>query len=674
MYNLPMPSADEQLGAFYNRADKTVHFSLWAPTAFDVQVNLYKQHSDSTASFSIPAEYNRSNGIWSVRFNEVDSENYAYDYTVRTVRGVHSCLDPYAKSMVAYRNDGSAGRGVIIDMKSKKAGGSLVSSDFIPLARSVDVIIYEVSVRDFTSSTDAQTKTRGTYSAFIEKIPYILSLGVTHIQLLPVLNFYFTDELSQQYESDGTVRGNNYNWGYDPHSYFSPEGWYASNPADGYARVRELRELIDACHAVGLGVILDVVYNHMATTTFLDTIVPGYYFRTNEDGTLKNNSGCGNDTASEKPMMKRLIADSLEFWTREYKVDGFRFDLMGLMEYSVVIDSLARCRAINPHTLFIGEGWRMYNGPAGTEGMDQAKMSTTTGVSVFSDEFRDILKAGGMSEEGQGFITGQKKNLQLLFRNCMGDPQEYFKSRCADNVVNYVSCHDGLTLHDSISHNCRLADSNPKEKAEIISRIKLGNFFVLTSRGVAFLHAGQECGRTKPNICGWQEESIGRFVRNSYDSSDNINNFVWKLDSSYAQLVEYTKSLCNFRKQHAEFRSAESLTGFAVSDGQLLANLPKNGLVLGYLIQEFDKPEQKKGFFIVLVNASKKRQRFTLAIPVSQSSEIVKIGDAKDIKVVFDKNGHSETAGVFIHTSYDRKHNAPLVDVDPLSAVILYIQ
>ncbi|OJF76635.1 MAG: hypothetical protein BKP49_05595 [Treponema sp. CETP13] len=650
MYNLPMPPETEKLGALYDSNTKSVCFALWAPSAFEVQVNLYKHHASNVPDYVLEADYNRSYGVWSVVFDEEDPENFAYDFSVRTIRGKNFCLDPYAKSMVAFRNDGTSGRAVVIDMQSDLSGKKLTSNHFVTLQKYSDAIIYEVSVRDFTSSPDSGTKTHGTFSAFIEKIPYLQSLGITHIQLMPVLSFYFSDELSQKYENAGTVRNNNYNWGYDPHSYFSPTGWFSSNPADPYSRIRELRQLIVACHEAGIGVILDVVYNHMATIEFLDRIVPGYYFRSNENGSLKGNSGCGNDTASEMPMMHRLITDSLVYWTKEYGVDGFRFDLMGLIESSTVLDGLEKCRAINPSTIFVGEGWKMYNGPEDTKGMDQNLMESTTGVAVFSDEYRDILKAGGMNEEKKGFITGQNININTVFQNCLGNPQTYFKSSTPENIVNYIDCHDGLTLHDVIAHNCRLADSNPKEKAEIIARMKLGNFMVLTSNGIAFLHSGQERGRTKTNICGWNEECVGRFVRNSYDSSDNINNFVWEIDADYAELLEYTKRLIAFRKGHEEFRN---VYGNSKGTAELVAGLPEDGQVLGYYLKNFNADS-----YVVLVNASMKMYKFQLE-------------NANNFSVVFDAAGTNKNLGVQVH---NKKNGTVIVEVKPLSAVILHVQ
>lgn len=664
MYKYPVPVLGAQLGAIYDKNAKRACFSLWAPSSFDVQVNIYRQASNSSPDYTILADFDRATGVWNATFDQVDPENFAYDFSVRTIRGIHTCLDPYAKSMTAFRNDKTAGRGVIVDMDSEKAGkkyaqnatGSFATTNFISLKHYSDAIIYEISVRDFTSSPDSQTNAHGTYEAFIEKIPYIKSLGITHVQLMPVLNFYFNDELTQKYENSGSVHNNNYNWGYDPHSYFSPEGWLSSNPADAYTRIKELRHLIFSCHKAGIGVLLDVVYNHMATTKFLDAIVPGYYFRTNDDGTLKNNSGCGNDTASEMPMMHRLIVDSLVYWTKEYGVDGFRFDLMGLIESSVIFDALAQCRSINPNTLFIGEGWKMYNGPQGTHGMDQDLMQSSNGVAVFSDEFRDIVKAGGLNEVGTGFITGKETDTKKLLQNCLGNPQSYFKSASSENIINYIACHDGLTLHDTISHNCHLAESNPREKAELISRAKLGNFIVLMSRGIAFLHAGQERGRTKADICGRQDECVGRFVRNSYDSSDNINNFVWTLDAEYSELLEYTKRLIAFRKKHNIFRTDTKFSNLDTAQVRLLTGLPETGLVLGYVISSNTSTCSES--YIVLLNASKHSYTFNFAhlgAPALQS-----------LNVIFDAKGLSGSAGVRIKKS--TKSNA---EVDSLSAVIL---
>ncbi|MCK9171227.1 MAG: alpha-amylase family glycosyl hydrolase, partial [Treponema sp.] len=389
-----VPSKETVLGCTYKNGSAV--FNLWAPTSSAAVLNLYKIDDAVNPDYTVTMEKNDRTGVWTASFNEVDPDGMFYDYTLHNTHGTVTVLDPYAYSMAAYYNNGGTGRAAVINPDSKKAlpeGG--MSAPFVKLAKREDAVIYEMSVRDFTISPDSGVKAvPGTYKAFIEKIPYLKDLGITHVQLMPVLNFYNNNETNKAYEDSGKVSGNNYNWGYDPHNYFTPEGWFSTDASDPYCRIRELRELINECHKAGIGVILDVVYNHMADTRFLDDIVPGYYFRTDANGRLKSASGCGNDTATERTMMKRLVVDSTSYWVKNYKVDGFRFDIMGLMESSSVLDSYASCAKLNPSVLFEGEGWKMYDGPAGTVGMDQNYMTKTDSVAVFNDEFRDLIKAG----------------------------------------------------------------------------------------------------------------------------------------------------------------------------------------------------------------------------------------------------------------------------------------
>jgi len=594
-----VPAAGETLGAVYNKAGKSVTVKIWAPTSSAATLNLYKVDSAKTADYTKEMTFDEKTGVWSAVFNTVDPNGLFYDITLHNSKGTRTVLDPYARSMAAYRNDGSAGRGAIVDLDSAKAnpaGG--MSAPYVKLVHHQDAVIYEMSVRDMTISPDSGVKAQpGTYNAFVEKIPYLKKLGVTHVQLMPVVNFYYTDETKKDYEGKGTTGGNNYNWGYDPHNYFTPEGWYSTNAADPYSRVAELRNLINECHKAGIGVLLDVVYNHMAGTQFLDDIVPGYYFRRSAKGGFTSASGCGNDTATERLMMHRLVGDSVEYWVKNYKVDGFRFDLMGLMESSSVIDAYNRAAAINPSTLFVGEGWKMYNGAKGTVGMDQNYVSKTDNVAVFNDEFRDAIKAGGYNEKGKGFITGACSSTKRLFSNILGQPVANYKADSPADNVQYEVCHDGLTLHDAIANNANLDETVPEQKAELIARIKLGNFFVLTSQGIAFLHGGQERGRTKPNVTNVKNETIGKFVRNSYDSSDNINQIVWKLDGDYEGLLSYTSDLIALRKAVPAFRMTDAKT--VTANTALLTPDTEDPLVIAYQITD------GKTVYYVMVNATK---------------------------------------------------------------------
>ena len=609
------------LGALYNVVSKSVSFALWAPSAFSVSVRLYADSHGSIFDYELDLDFNRHDGVWAGIFSEVDCQWFGYEYVVKNEKGTFTCLDPYAKSMAAYKNDGTCGRGIIVAMDApesfplgKAELATTSESKYIALQHREDAIIYEISVRDFTISPDSNVTARpGTYEAFQEKIEYLKKLGVTHIQLMPVLNFYNNNETISEYENSGTIKNNNYNWGYDPHNYFTPEGWYASNPSDPYARIRELRSLIDSCHSAGLGVLLDVVYNHMATTTFLDNIEPDYYFRKDEKGDLKNGSCCGNDLATEKPMVRRLIIDSILHWIKEYHVDGFRFDLMGLIDTQTILDAYSAAHSENKSVLFIGEGWKMYTGPEGTCGMDQNYMDKTDSVAVFNDEFRDLIKAGGMKEDEKGLITGKPISVKSLISNMLGKPLSNYTVCSVGNNVNYIAAHDGLTLHDSISYNTPLHDADAKEKAELISRIKLGNFIVMVSRGIPFIHGGQERGRTKPNIHNAKNETIGIFVHNSYDASDSINQFVWTLDSDYQSLLLYTQSLITFRKENPIFRFPEhekeriSLVKGKYVKGASVLDKKGRGFAFGYQIQS-----KKDEIWTVLVNASKESVVFSV--------------------------------------------------------------
>ncbi|WP_294430239.1 alpha-amylase family glycosyl hydrolase [uncultured Treponema sp.] len=645
-----VPADDVVLGASYS--NKSVAFRLWAPTSSSAIVNLYKKGDAKSADFTVSMEKDASNGVWTAVFNKVDPDGFFYDYTLTNSKGTVTVLDPYARSMAAYHNDGTLGRGAVVDLTSARSlpeGG--MSGDYYPLEKREDAVIYEMSVRDFTICSDSGVKAApGTYKAFIEKIPYLKELGITHVQLMPVVNFYYNNETDRAYDNRGVVNNSNYNWGYDPHNYFTPEGWYATDAADPYCRIRELRELVNECHKAGLGVLLDVVYNHMAGTRFLDDIVPGYYFRMNGRGGFTSNSGCGNDTATEHKMMARIVKDSTEYWVREFKVDGFRFDLMGLMEAGSVENAYSACVKVNPHVLFEGEGWRMYNGEAGTVGMDQAYMRKTDHVAVFNDELRDMLKAGGFNEAGLGLITGKEVNGSELLRSITGNPRSYGVNQPGANI-QYMTCHDGLTLHDLISHNVNLKEEKPADKAEIIRRIKMGNALALSAQGIAFLHGGQERGRSKPNVSHASQECIGNFVRNSYDSSDNINQFVWTLDNDYQTVLDYTKGLIALRRTTDVFRMADAAK--IKKNTFLLSDKEDKSLVFAYRIHNDD------GDWLVAVNASTKNTVIKSDVALKKAEVLVDAANA-GTEPLTSLNGV--------------KLSGKKITLDPLTATIIHVK
>ncbi|MEJ5187784.1 MAG: alpha-amylase family glycosyl hydrolase, partial [Breznakiellaceae bacterium] len=438
-----VPPRDYQLGALYDASNKSVEFRLWSPFASRVQVRLFKQSLAEKADYTIDLNKNEGTGVWSGVFNARDPDGLFYEYVLSFGKKEVVALDPYAKAMDAFVGSG-IGRGAIINPAKAQPMGGWEGYTDVKLEKREDAIIYEISVRDFTISPDSGVKNRpGSYLAFIEKIPYLKELGVTHVQLMPVLNFYYTNELKTEYEATGRANDNNYNWGYDPHNYFTPEGWFASNPKDPYNRIVELKTLIKELHKAGIGVILDVVYNHTATTAIFENLVPGYYYRRDARGAFISQSGCGNDVASERYMASKLIQDSLYYWVDEYKVDGFRFDLMGLIDAKTILDGRRRIAENLPgkeDVLFEGEGWKMYRGPK-IEVLDQNYMLKTNEVAVFNDEFRDILKGGGLDDKRKAFVTGRPMNTRMIFENLAGRPMLNYKADDPGDSMNYVSAH-----------------------------------------------------------------------------------------------------------------------------------------------------------------------------------------------------------------------------------------
>lgn len=561
------------LGATYNAGAVTL--KLWAPYADAVSVTLYKSDAAQTevATAKDIALTKGEKGVWSVTLNNSntgisDLAGYLYQYKVTNGTAVTLAVDPYAKSMGEFKGGtgDTVGKAAIVNPANTTVSGL----DFATLPsnwKREDAVIWEIHVRDFTSQAGLSlTNQFGTYTAFKEKLQYLKDLGVTHIQLLPIMSYYYGDESKAgTRETDWMTTGANYNWGYDPHSYFAPEGMYATDRINPEARVKEIKEMVKAIHDAGMAVTLDVVFNHMATTDIMNSIYPGYYYR---PGT--NASGCGNDTASENAMMRKIVVDSLKYWTQEYKVDGFRFDLMGIIDTKTAKDAYDEVAKINPKTLFIGEGWRMYTGPAGTKGADQDWMDETNDVAVFSDEFRNALKSGFGAEGYPRFLTNGNMDISLIMNNIKAQPGNFTADDPGD-VVQYIEAHDNLTLHDVIIQSMVTPQdgSTPLGAAELTEekmhkRIRIGNAIILTSQGIAFMHGGQEYGRTKE----WkgsaaptsQCHKVGDryFDHNSYDSSDIINNFDWKsvLDGTTLQntTMNYAKGLIALRSSTDAFR------------------------------------------------------------------------------------------------------------------------
>ena len=681
-----IPDDKTKLGIQFTE-NKTIIFRIWSPAAISVEIRFYKDWKSSKPDMTQPCEYDGKSGVWTYEHaDNAEIDGWFYEYVIETGDGENVCLDPYAVSMAAFCNDGTPGRAAVVDIHDEKtmpdgycassaenhqaetsraqnAANSVLcaSSANDGVCTGTDAIVYEVSVRDATINPDG---TGGTYTSLEKRLDYFAELGVTHIQLMPVLKFYNTDETNKRYEADGTTKNNNYNWGYDPQNWFTPEGWFSEKPEDPYVRIKELRSLVSAAHHKGLRVLLDVVYNHISRTSLLDDIVPGYYFRLDKDGNYLNGSCCGNDTASEHLMMRRLIIDSATYLIKEYGVDGFRFDIMGLIDSETMLRCYEECRAIKKDMLFIGEGWKLYTGAAGTVGMDQNYMTKTDDIAVFNDEFRDLCKGGGFNERMPAFLNDgnlESKQIEQLFFNCTGRPQSnYTTDNPADSVL-YIACHDGLTLHDSIVLNTSADESSEEGRQEVLRRLKLSNALLLTSQGIAFIHAGQEFGRTKalPERKEGVPETEGWFVKNSYQSSDSINRIHWKpendAEKTYSRLMPYTQGLIALRKAHKVFRMK---TQSDIERASRFIKTPENPQVLFYSLG--DSLDNGDFIWYLAFNASKNDVMLTLP------SEKMELG-AKT-----DKSANPEVASCSKKCEKFRQAADVFVDAENASSNPLY--
>ena len=574
------PDESSPLGPERDPSDGSARFRVWAPHADSAEVRFLDAWNSTSPASAYPmakdlvsggvVDADGWNGVWEVTVPAVPDGQL---YQLRI--GGSTALDPYAPSMTRFDSSAqTVGVGAVVDLAgilpedlATGAPTAVVPFDAPPgYGKREDAVVYEVHVRDFTILATGLQHTAGSYEAFAERLDHVKALGATHVQLLPVLAYYYGDE-----GKSGTVEGTrfvgnaNYNWGYDPQSWFAPEGMYASDPIDPHVRVRELKTLVNEAHRHGLGVVLDVVYNHTARTDVLNALAPGYFYR----GT--NSSGTGNDTASEKRMMRRLVVDSVRHWVADYGVDGFRFDLMGLIDSRTMLDAYAAASALKPAVLFLGEGWRMSGVPredwAGDPivAANQDWMTSTDDIAVFSDSYRDIMKGGGFGEgddNNRGFLTLSHPDKTALLRNIRGDATNFTADDPGDSV-QYLTAHDGLTLHDKIGKLLHLDPATPAGEGQIMRVARLGLVVQATSQGIAFVHGGCEMGRSKwVTTAGGDRTSAnvpGRFyVYNSYDSSDGVNGFDWATllaaGSEGARTYAYAGGLFALRASTDAFR------------------------------------------------------------------------------------------------------------------------
>lgn len=524
----------DDLGAVYT--PNATAFRVFAPTALRVSVVVYPS-AQASQGREIPM-YSDSNGTWHA---EVSGDLNGKCYTYRVTCGSESreAADPYAIALTV-----NGKRSVVVDLSATNPEGWEYDTR-PPLESPTDAVIYEMHVRDFSISSESGIPFGGKYVAIAEKgtsavgestgLDHLVELGVTHVHLMPVQDFASVDE------TDPTA----YNWGYDPYHFFVPEGSYSLAPNQPGSRITEFKKMVQALHKAGLRVIIDVVYNHTFSVgdNPLNVMAPGYYYRTCRQGKLTNGSGCGNEIATERPMARKLILDSLRHWVTEYHVDGFRFDLMALIDEYTVAQMRSELRAIEPSLLLYGEPWT-----GGPSGLDPALMFTRgkqrgTGIAVFNDVFRNAIK-GDNDGDVRGFVQGGQALERAIATGVVGSiafgNELSGQSDSPEESVNYVSCHDNLTLWDKMGRCCP-SDS----RSDRIRMVLLAQAIVLTSQGVAFIEGGSEMLRTKYGNS------------NSYGAGDAVNAFDWHRKADNRQVFDYMRGLISMRRAHPAFRMRE---------------------------------------------------------------------------------------------------------------------
>lgn len=543
----------DDLGAVYT-AEKT-KFRVWAPTASEAALNLYEK-GDGDCLIDSYAMTAAENGTWVYELAG-DQNGVYYTYSI-TVDGVtEEAVDPYAKAVGVNGN-----RGMIIDLDSTDPE-SWDKDEHVTVPTNTDAVIYEIHVRDTTIDESSGVENKGKYLGLVETgtttadgistgLDHMLDLGVSHVQIMPMYDFATIDETK--------LDTHQYNWGYDPKNYNVPEGSYSSDPYNGEVRVKEVKEMVKGFHDNGVGVIMDVVYNHVfsAENSCLQKVVPDYYFRKDGDA-FTNGSGCGNETASERSMMRKYIVDSCVYWVNEYHVDGFRFDLMGCIDQETMLAVRSALDEIDPNIIVLGEGWT--GGTSGLSSGEQTSKALTykvPGVAAFSDDIRDAIKGSVFDNVDNGFISGkagQELGIQYgvvaATENEQIDYASYEKTKGhwagePGQCITYSSCHDNLTLWDKIYYSA--PDATEKEK---ISMNKLSAAIIYTSQGVPFMLSGEEMLRSKPI-----EGEEGSYSHNSYNLNDYTNSMKWDTlsDVTIADMNEYYKGLIAFRKAHGGLR------------------------------------------------------------------------------------------------------------------------
>lgn len=592
------------LGASYSK--KATTFKVWSPNAASVRVNIFEHGSDNEGDagsiMSRAMSLDKTTGVWSVTING-DLLNKYYTYSVTHGKTTKETADVYAKACGV-----NGQRSMVVDLSTTNPDG-WENDKHVLVQNQTDASVWEISVADFSSSESSGVSeaNRGKYLAFTEEgttvngvqgasstcVDYLKKLGVKYVQIMPFYDFGSVDESKNIMDQ--------YNWGYDPVNYNCPEGSYSSNPKKGEVRIKECKQMIQALHNAGIGVIMDVVYNHTYTSdSWLQRTVPNYYYRMNNDGTFSNGSGCSNDTASEHLMFRKYMIDSVTYWASEYHIDGFRFDLMGLHDVTTMnsirtaLDNLY-ADGSGSRILMYGEAWDMAtNCDEGTVMASQKNLKQLSDrIGAFDDTIRDAIKGSTGGTDGAFVQDGSRRaNLKTGIAGQSDTTTGW--ANVPSQCVTYASCHDNLCLYDKLVGSVYGADGKYRKRYEdLVAMNKLSAAIVITSQGIPFSLGGEEFCRSKDGD------------ENSYASSRKENMLDWENVDLYSDVIEYYRGLYKIRDAFAAFSDSTAATANSLT---YLSDVPKG--VMGYTINNTERGKWSQ--MCVIFNGSDSAQNVTV--------------------------------------------------------------
>lgn len=591
-------------------------FTLWAPTAEEVRVLLYDSGNEGSAYQTLSLEMGED-GIWNTSIKE-DLKGKFYTFNVK-VNGKWLGDTP---GIMAKAVGVNGKRVAVIDLRSTDPEGW--ANDVRPLLKDyADIIVYEMHHRDFSLDSVSGIRNKGKFLALTELgtttsqgektgIDHLKELGVTHVHILPSYDYASVDESKPDKAQ--------YNWGYDPQNYNVPDGSYSTDPYKPDVRIKEFKQMVQALHKAGIRVVLDVVYNHTFNTeeSNFERTVPGYFYRQTKDGKPANGSGCGNETASDRAMMRKYMVESVLYWINEYHIDGFRFDLMGIHDIETMNEIRAAVDKIDPSIFIYGEGWA-----ASAPQLDQEELAMKANIykmpriAAFSDEMRDGLRGGWDDDRKGAFLIGQPGHEMSIKFGLVGavkhpqvinDSVNYSKEPWAlqpTQMISYVSCHDDMCLADRLK--ATMPDATDEERASLH---KLAETFVFTSQGVPFIFAGDEMMRDKKGI------------HNSYNSPDSINTIDWRNKTIHHDVFDYVRELITLRKNHPAFRM-----GDADKVRQYMEFLPVEGSnLVAFILKDNANGDSWKN---IIVAFNSRKEPAKLSIPAGRYTIVCKDGKIK---------------------------------------------